>query len=804
MEVSVTSEPASHVILGGQVSGAFNIEQSAHGFRILSDTLYRDKIRAVAREYLCNAYDSHIVAAKPEHPVEVTLNDTTLTISDQGVGIPDDQIINVYCTLFGSTKRADERQTGGFGLGSKVGFAYTGHFQVTNHHAGVKTIYVMHVGGAVSEGKPVCQKMVSLPTERTGVDVSIELKSKDDAFRFRQNIRRLAYEGGIPVKLNGELLPVVDYAALEARGYGLVRGESDYGTGVFVRVGQVRYPIDAHLDLDENVRKAQDLTLAGYDLVLMPPVGTVRPTPSRESISYEEDTIRVINDLLARFVRDVDGRKSGARRRAILGAMKERTLLEVTRDTTKSFSKSASPPVVCDPTEIANIRAERAMNNGESPKGIELFHATCATFPGARRYWRFVSTYRHAPNRPQKKNARRVYQRAQFDRAGYIKRRVLRLAAIAGINPKNIFVRESDTSSLSSFLRAEPKRREGEYNSRAERRAAYYNQLRSITIHVADVRAGTGVAGPGFYFIQKDSCQALGQLQALAIKWDVLVRRIAKPVYERKPRVPKAERPPKPEPAAHLFSTVTLKAGDRGGGGEFAFAYSVQQMPVPTTYVRLPHVQRDFARCFLTPSRYFPRQLQRLKPLFGDVAVVRTKADERRIEELKTPRLVDVLLDYLERKSKRPALAARRALALQRYSGDGLNGSTARINMLHHSMQSALATFGIFETVPEADEQLFAAWQMAFSLFDRSRYYRQTSVCDLLGVGKDEEARFATITAAVDKSGVLKLTGTDEHIMPLLTVAGGNLSVSDHTMPALLSFLKHSHRTLTPALKKAA
>ena len=44
---------------GTMKTTAFQINATAHMFRILSDGLYSDKVRAVIREVSCNAYDSH-------------------------------------------------------------------------------------------------------------------------------------------------------------------------------------------------------------------------------------------------------------------------------------------------------------------------------------------------------------------------------------------------------------------------------------------------------------------------------------------------------------------------------------------------------------------------------------------------------------------------------------------------------------------------------------------------------------------------------------------------------------------------
>lgn len=43
-------------------TSGFKIQASAKAFEILSSNIYTNKVRAVIREYNCNAYDAHVAA----------------------------------------------------------------------------------------------------------------------------------------------------------------------------------------------------------------------------------------------------------------------------------------------------------------------------------------------------------------------------------------------------------------------------------------------------------------------------------------------------------------------------------------------------------------------------------------------------------------------------------------------------------------------------------------------------------------------------------------------------------------------
>lgn len=310
MEVHLVSEPTKHAIFGGKEARRMQTASSAHGFKVMSDTLYQNKIKAVAREYLCNAYDAHVAAGKLDTPIEVTL-DTHLTIRDFGHGIHDDNIVDVYCTLFGSTKRKDDRQTGGFGLGSKVGFAYADHFQVTSIHEGVKTIYQMHIGGVEDDGMPLCQPIVSVPsTEPSGIEIKIEVGKKEDDAEFIKEIRYAARAGGMLVKFNNSVIKVPDYTEIDKKGFGFVKAHDIYGEDywrrqrekIAVRLGTVLYPIDANPRLNRLISSLQCCIPEDYCMILSMKPGTVQMTPAREALSYNVDTLDSLEKALRPIV----------------------------------------------------------------------------------------------------------------------------------------------------------------------------------------------------------------------------------------------------------------------------------------------------------------------------------------------------------------------------------------------------------------------------------------------------------------------------------------------------------------------
>ncbi|PZR92036.1 MAG: hypothetical protein DI537_14515 [Stutzerimonas stutzeri] len=301
MQVSQIAELDTHAVIGGGQARAFGMSDSAEFFTILSDTLYRDKVRAVAREVICNAWDAHIISGKADVPIEITLTENELVIKDSGPGISDERIVPIYCVFGNSTKAKDETQTGGFGLGSKAPFAYSDHFSVASCHEGTKIVYAISRGGIETEGKPDIRAMAKVPTKESGITVTIPIKNDHDRQRFALAITAVVYQGGILANLNGAQMETLDYSGARKIGFRLVQNarHTMNEAEVYALYGTVLYPVSsADREIQFAVSKLEGLTDRDNKLVIICPPNSIGVTPSRESISYTEKTKATIIELL--------------------------------------------------------------------------------------------------------------------------------------------------------------------------------------------------------------------------------------------------------------------------------------------------------------------------------------------------------------------------------------------------------------------------------------------------------------------------------------------------------------------------
>lgn len=271
---------------------AFKIAASGHLMDILSNLIYKDKLLAVIRELSCNAYDAHVAAKNPA-PFKVqvpTKLDPTFAVEDEGVGLPEDKIGDIFWTYGASTKTNTNDQIGALGIGSKSPFAYTkSSFIVRSRFDGVETEYLCFINKAgVPEGAVTRREATDLPN---GVRVELGVRAEDvSAFQARM-IQFFRYWKVKPTLINGG---DIDWSKtkplLEGNGWWFESHESeDFTKQAKAIMGNVAYPINysAIPSPSEELRfVSQNAFIIDFKL------GDLAFAASREELSYDNNTIK--------------------------------------------------------------------------------------------------------------------------------------------------------------------------------------------------------------------------------------------------------------------------------------------------------------------------------------------------------------------------------------------------------------------------------------------------------------------------------------------------------------------------------
>lgn len=303
MEVSQQSDAITHAVIGKVQSVEMGVSDSAALMHIFSTTLYTYPKLATVQEIICNGWDSHIISGRTDTALEITVTDENIVIRDFGPGIPHEKIGPIYGVFGNSTKRDDTTQTGGFGLGSKAPFSYTDNFEVVSNNNNVKSVYRVSKSSMEKGGKPSIDTMVQIPTEETGIRVTIPLKSSHDRSTFEDHIKEVIILGGIKATLNGSLihsLPIHE----SPTGYLISSFTGTKTSRINLRYGNVVYPLPRmkfFADMWDQVNHNMNKLWNRANIVFIAEPDTISIAPSREALIFTDATLSNIKGLLAKF-----------------------------------------------------------------------------------------------------------------------------------------------------------------------------------------------------------------------------------------------------------------------------------------------------------------------------------------------------------------------------------------------------------------------------------------------------------------------------------------------------------------------
>ena len=297
---------------------SFSIKASPVAFDILSSKLYSNPTLAIVRELLTNAYDSHKAAGKEDTPIKVNLPsymEPNFIIRDYGIGLSKEDVLELYTTFFDSTKSNSNDFTGCFGLGSKTPFSYTSSFSVISYWNSTKYFFI----ATKKDGLPHIYAVREEPTdEPNGLEVSIPT-DKNGGYDSNFAYNMLQYLKYVPeIKIDCNISIIREEPILEKYGVRLYKYEQPSWDRTrlgqcYIKQGQNVYEIDRFIKEAENVDILRYFLNYAH-IVIEAPIGTLHITPSRESLSQDEQNskkvftyIEEINKKLKKaLVNDVD------------------------------------------------------------------------------------------------------------------------------------------------------------------------------------------------------------------------------------------------------------------------------------------------------------------------------------------------------------------------------------------------------------------------------------------------------------------------------------------------------------------
>lgn len=296
---------------------AFSIENPAMVFDILRSKIYSDPILAVCREYMCNALDAHREAGTPDKPIEITMptyDNLYIKIKDYGPGISPERMENVFIKYTASTKRNDNNQIGGFGLGGKAAFAYSDSFNVITNYNGKKYNYICFIDDT-KIGK------LTLMTEEdtqepNGTEIVVPIKSSYDISSFLQRIEKVAKHWDVkPHITNSNIRWQTTKSILQGDGWFIAPSDSySYERSIKILLDNIEYNMSyssfiatiKHQEL-KPLQNQFSRPVVG-DIYLKFNTGELSLSVNREQLFFDQKTISNLTERCVSLVRELKER----------------------------------------------------------------------------------------------------------------------------------------------------------------------------------------------------------------------------------------------------------------------------------------------------------------------------------------------------------------------------------------------------------------------------------------------------------------------------------------------------------------
>lgn len=267
-------------------------------FGILSG-LYKNVNESIIREYCSNSWDSHVSSDKEDTPIMIKLvdaeDDSSISFQDFGLGMSPETMNDIYFNYLDSTKEDDANVLGCFGLGSKSALAYTHTFFIDTIWDNILYHYMF---SKQANGIPAGELLYTEETtECNGTTIKIPIKY-NDLHQFHTAIKnQLIYFPNVYVETpyyfdnNFKIYDFDDF---------IYRPDGNIST-LHMCVGNVYYPIDySELKIDP----------IKLPFAIKFNIGELMPTPSRENIVYSRESIKTINDKIAKVFKFISDKIS--------------------------------------------------------------------------------------------------------------------------------------------------------------------------------------------------------------------------------------------------------------------------------------------------------------------------------------------------------------------------------------------------------------------------------------------------------------------------------------------------------------
>lgn len=299
------------------------------GIAELLSGLYQDGPFAIFREYVSNAYDSHVKAGTVGvKPIEITVSDhfsktfitwdgepiankTFFCVQDYGTGMSHDEMKNVYAKYGGTTKKGDRTTIGRYGVGAKSGLSISGYFEVVSVKDGEKVTATIEKDNNTGLSHMFTKKIEKVD-EPNGTKVSVPVST---SFSYNISGRLRDYfntwgentvllNGAAPTHLNrfnnkDQFLAITNYDGSIAGWIEIKTSNKNPKSQANLYMGGVPYTLASHElrgYVKEKKGRVNSLFDNNYSIILNMPLESLELTPNREQVKNTVENTKRFQD----------------------------------------------------------------------------------------------------------------------------------------------------------------------------------------------------------------------------------------------------------------------------------------------------------------------------------------------------------------------------------------------------------------------------------------------------------------------------------------------------------------------------
>jgi hypothetical protein len=282
----------------------FSIKDQGMIFDILRSKMYSNPVLAICREISCNARDAHREVGKPDMPIQIVLPnnlDWSYRIRDFGPGISPDRMSNIFIQYTASTKRDDNVQTGGFGLGAKTPFSYSDSFAIVTVYNGIKYQYNCFIDPTKVGKLALLSQEETKEPNSTEIIIPVEPK---DAFSFADWTEHACRHWTVkPIIKGGNIKWQTHTPILEGKGWAITTSSTHSSHQARMIIDGIEYPLS--LDALRTYAKTTLIDHCQGNVLMYFGVGELSLSASREQLYLDKKTQDKIRERLEEMQKDI-------------------------------------------------------------------------------------------------------------------------------------------------------------------------------------------------------------------------------------------------------------------------------------------------------------------------------------------------------------------------------------------------------------------------------------------------------------------------------------------------------------------